>query len=272
MNDREFEKIAASSRRAVILSALGAVIVIGSLAYSAYKLIDMEKAVAKKQRQIAVLDVEVKEREARIASLTNTLEGLRNTQDDLLDFLAKVTDESQVSILDPAVDWNAVKSDIEKLPPGRRKQAILTAILLAWKEIPFTMGKQSVGKGFDSPRFIEYVLSRNGVRINKKPDERMSDALMRTFKKVEKPRPGDLVFYRGQVGSFGFIYLSDGGPSGSGVGIGTLQAIAPLQIISLNNINTPYFPQIGYFRVVYPDETQQAQQSAPADARSRSRR
>lgn len=266
MRQQELDKLAVSSRRAAILSILGAVIVIASLAYSAFKLADVEMVVTQKQREVATIDAELKKREAVITTLTRDIESLRNTQDGLLDFLAKVTDESQVSILDRDVDWRALKTDIDKLPSGKRKQALLTAILLAWKDIPFTMGKQSVSKGFDSPRFIEYVLSKNGVKIRKESDERMSDALMRSFKKVEKPRPGDLVFYKGQVGSFGFMYLSDGTPSSAGIGIGTLQAAAPLQIISLNNINTPYFPLIGYFRVVYPDETEQAQPSAPGDA------
>jgi len=241
MRRQEIEKLTVSSRRAAILSILGVAIVLGSLTYSAFKLAELERAVVQKQKEIA--------------TLTDDIEGLRNTQNGLLDFLAKVTDEAQVSILDRDVDWGAVKADIEKLPSGKRKQAILTAILLAWKDVPFAMGSQSVSQGFDSPRFIEYVLSRNGVKISKASNERMSDALMRTFKRVEKPRPGDLVFYTGQVGSFGFMYVSDGKPGSAGVGIGTLQGIAPLQIISLNNINTPYFPLIGYFRVVYPDET-----------------
>lgn len=251
MRQDEIEKIAASSRRAAILSILGAIIVLGSLLYSGLKLTEVEKIVVEKQQEVA--------------TLTRDIESLRNTQDGLLDFLAKVTDESKVSILDRDVEWNVVKADLEKLPSGKRKQTLLTAILLAWKDIPFAMGKQSVSRGFDSPRFIEYVLSRNGIKVSKRNDERLSDALMRSFKKVEKPMPGDLVFYKGQVGSFGFIYLSDGRPSSTGVGVGTLQAAAPLQIISLNNINTP-FPLIGYFRVVYPDENEQAQQSAPRDA------
>ena len=164
-----------------------------------------------------------------------------NTQDGLLDFLASVTDESQVSILDRDVDWGAVKADLDKLPSGKRKQTLLTAILLAWKNIPFTMGSQSVSQGFDSPRFIEFVLSKNGVKIDKRDDERMSDALMRSFSKVEKPMPGDLVFYKGQVGSFGFIYLSDGKPSSAGVGIGTLQAAAPLQNCQFGQYQDPIF-------------------------------
>ena len=179
-------------------------------------------------------------------------------------FLNKVADDSQVSILDKDVDWSFVKTAIDELPNGARKQAVLTAILLAWKEVPFSMGKQSMTKGFDSPRFIEYVLSKNGVKVTKAPNERMSDALMRSFEKVAKPIPGDLVFYHGQVGSFGFIYLGEGGPSSAGIGIGTLQQIAPLQIISLDNINTPYFPLIGYFRVSYPNENPEVQPDSQA--------
>lgn len=249
MRQAELDKIAASSRRAAILSILGAIIILGSLSYSAFKLSEVERTVVEKQHEVA--------------ALSQDIESLRKTQNGLLDFLASVTDNSKISILDRDVDWGVVKTDLEKLPSGRRKQALLTAILLAWKDIPFTMGPQSVSQGFDSPRFIEFVLSRSGVRINKRNDERMSDALMRSFKKADKPRPGDLVFYKGQEGSFGLIYLSDGKPSSAGVGIGTLQAAAPLQIISLNNINTPYFPLIGYFRVVYPDETDLAQPTAP---------
>lgn len=254
MSNQEFERLAASSRRAAGLSLLGGLIVVASLGYSAYKLAAMERAIAQKQIEIAELDGQLKRRESTIAALNSDIQNLRSTQESLLDFLAKVTDETQVSILDRDVDWTFVKADLQKLPGGKRKQAILAAILLAWKEIPFAMGKKSVGKGFDSPRFIEYVLATNGLKINQRTGERLSDALMRTFERVETPQPGDLVFYRGQVGSFGFIYLSEGGPSRSGVGIGTLQAIAPLQIISLSNVNTPHFPLIGFFRVVYPDE------------------
>lgn len=266
MRQAELDNIAVSSRRAAILSILGAIIILGSLSYSAFKLSEVERTVFEKQQEVAALDAELKKRGTEIATLSRDVDSLQNTQDGLLDFLARVTDNSKVSILDRDVDWGVVKTDLEKLPSGNRKQALLTAILLAWKDIPFTMGKQSVSQGFDSPRFIEFVLSKNGIKIDKRNDERMSDALMRSFRKVDQPRPGDLVFYEGQVGSFGFIYLSDGKPSSAGVGIGTLQAAAPLQIISLNNINTSYFPLIGYFRVVYPDETALAQQTLKGSA------
>lgn len=265
MNDQEIEMIATSSRRAAVVSISGVIIMLISLIYSYFKLDSTEKTINEKQKEIATLDSKLNSQAITVSTLTRNVDRLRNTQNSLLDFLAKVTDESQVSILDRDVDWSIVKSNIEELPDGKRKQAIFTAILLAWKDIPFTMGKQSLSKGFDSPRFIEYVLSKNGVHVKPKPNERMSDALMRSFEKVEKPLPGDLVFYRGQVGSFGFIYLADGKPSSAGIGIGTLQAISPLQIISLDNINTPHFPLIGFFRIRYPDEMVPPQSQAFGD-------
>ncbi len=254
MNPGELEKLAVASRKATILSSLGALIILSSLAYSAYKIVKVESVVKQKQIELLTVDDKLKKQEVLVNTLNQDIKNLQNTQNGLLDFIAQVTYESQLSIFDRDVDWRSVKADIDKLPSGNRKQSILTAILLAWKEIPFKMGKHSVN-GFDSPRFIEYVLSKNGIKVVKEPNERMSDALMRSFKKVEKPEPGDLVFYKGQVGSFGLIYISNGQPSSAGVGIGTLQASDPLQIINLDNINTPIFPLIGYFHVVYPDET-----------------
>lgn len=265
MNDKEMERLAKSSRRTAVISMFGVIVVLLSLAYSSFKIASTERMVQEKQQELGGLDLELRTQAATIDALNRDVESLRNTQYGLLDFLSKVTDDSQVSILDRDVDWGLVKSAIDGLPNGARKRTVLTAILLAWKEIPFAMGKQSMTKGFDSPRFIEYVLSKNGIKVTQEPNERMSAALMRSFEKVTKPRPGDLVFYRGQVGSFGFIYVSDGKPSSAGIGIGTLQQAAPLQVISLDNVNTPYFPLIGYFRVRYPDEISEAQPIIPSN-------
>jgi len=243
-----------SSLWAVGLSVTSAVIVLSSLLYSGFKLHECEKTIREKQSQLALLNAELRDREASAAKLNCSVQDLRDTQDSLLDFLAKVTDESQLGIVGRDVDWFSVKSALDKLPQGKRKQTMLSAILLAWKDIPFAMGKQSVRLGFDSPRFLAFVLSRNGVYVDNKENERMSETLMRIFKKVDKPEPGDLVFYKGQVGSFGFFYLADGNQASSGIGIGTLQSSDPLQVINLDNINTTDYPLRGYFHVRYPDE------------------
>ena len=254
------EKLKKSSRRSAWLTIYGAVIIFGSLTYSYINLSSLEKEMIKKSlelinienstenlRQVAEsYSFQLKETEIKLASL-------QSTQNSILDFLVSVTSESKIHILDSSVDWLESKRQLELLPAGDRKNALLNAILLAWKDIPFEMGKEGV-HGFDSPRFLHFVLQSVGVEVERKPRQRMSDALMQSFQKVEKPQPGDLVFFKGQLGSFGFILLSVGDKDSEHVGIGTLQKVAPLQIISMGNINTPYFPLRGYYRVIYPDE------------------
>lgn len=200
------------------------------------------------------LDQQSKKLKAKIDTLETKANELRATQEDILDFLAKVTSEEQIRLFDPDVDWNRTKKRILDLPPGKRKQAILAAILLAWKEIPFELNQESLSLGFDSPRFIRFVLSQVGLEIADTPGIPLSVNMMQIFEQVENPLPGDLIFYRGQVGNFAFIYLSEGSSNGKGVGIGTLQRIFPLLIMDTVNVNTQFFPFIGYFRVRYPDE------------------
>lgn len=248
------EHIGKSSNRIAWISILGFFIIISSILYAAFSLYRLESTVEEKKAEIATLNAEVEQKKQIILDLNNRIENLFITQEDLLDFLAVVTSEEQIHLLDSSVNWNEVKKEIINFPAGKRKQAFLIAILLAWKQIPFELGQESLGGGFDSPRFLRYVLSKVGLVINDEPGIRLSATLMNSFEQVDKPQPGDLVFYRGQIGSFGFMYISAGGELGPPVGIGTLQRIAPLQIISLENINTLFFPLIGYFRVEYPDE------------------
>lgn len=254
---------------------VGAILLIGSVAYSVTRLSPLEQQIAAKEatvRELALMHQRgkeeidqlqaknaqlaraIQESESTLKSLREQVGALRATQSELLDFLARVADSRQISILDPDINWAYVKSEILNLPNGKRKQAVLTAILIAWKEVPFSMGGQSVKAGFDSPRFLRYVLASTGLDIKDRHGEPLSATMMKSFQTVPKPRPGDLVFYKGQVGSFGLMYLSDGGPSGNPVGVGTLQAAAPLQILGLKKIRTDNFPMIGFFRVVYPDE------------------
>lgn len=254
MSDEELAVLGRRSRQAATISAAGAAIIILSLLYSAWRLAKVEQEVTEKRTTIALLDTQLRQQKSVVAELETKVSALRSTQDGILGFLANVADDSQVRLLDDDVQWSKVRAGIDSTRPGHRKQALLTAILLAWKDIPFAMSTSSIRQGIDSPRFIQYVLNKNGVAIDVRPGERASDALMRTFHKVDKPLPGDLVFYKGQVGSFGFIYLADGPEGSQGIGVGTLQASAPLQIISLDNINTPHYPLIGYYRVNYPGE------------------
>lgn len=256
----DFNRIKKSSRRSAWLTIYGALIVMGSLIYSYINLSSLETEIECKKSEIVSLELKAsglatiaKAAESQLKVLKNEVTDLQKTQNSVLDFLVSVTDNSKIHILDPTVDWESTKEQINSLPPGDRKNALLNAILLAWKDIPFEMGKQGV-HGFDSPRFLNYLLQSVGINIEKKSGQRMSDALMSSFVKTKDPKVGDLVFFKGQVGSFGFILLSVGNTDAEHVGIGTLQKSAPLQIIRINNINTPYFPLKGYYRVKYPDE------------------
>jgi cell wall-associated NlpC family hydrolase len=276
-----FAELKSSSRVSLAMIVVAAVVLIGTVVYSATRLSPLERELKEKTTKIGQLRLEVaaeisqKDRlstEAKslkdelsilgnelgslrtsVEKLTNQVNELKATQGDLFEFLSQVTEKNQLSLIDSAVDWKATQNELMNLPRGKRKQALLTAILLAWKEIPFSMGQQSVNRGFDSPRFIRYVLQKNGVTIPDRPNERLSDTLMKSCRKVDKPWPGDLIFYRGAVGSFGLMCLS-ADDQGGGSGIGTLETSAPLQVISLKNVNTGAFPLIGYFRVKYPDE------------------
>jgi hypothetical protein len=256
----ELIQVKKSSRRSAWLTIYGALVVISSLVYSYINLSSLEADIDYKKNELETLKIETnvlaskaKAVEGQLAILKDEITDLQNTQDSVLDFLVAVTDGSQVHILDSAVDWDITKSRLTLLPSGDRKSALLNAILLAWKDIPFEMGKQGV-YGFDSPRFLNYVLQSVGIKIEKKSSQRMSDALMDSFIQTTDPKPGDLVFFKGQTGSFGFILLTIGDADDEHVGVGTLQKSAPLQIISMGNINSPYFPLKGYYRVKYPDE------------------
>ena len=276
------DRIKKASIRAAFLTIAGFLIVVASLFYSYTNLAKLEKTIEDKKITLNRQKEEIKELnnkadkfKTQIKTYVNEVEKykknaekfkfqaneikdkiheLDSTQQSLLDFLVSVTDKTNVSILGTDVDWEEVKRQLNNLPAGKRKNAILNAILLAWKDIPFSMGKEGLRSGFDSPRFLRYVLKTVGLEVRTKRGEPLSFTLMNRFKKIDDPKPGDLVFFKGQVGNFGFILCSVGESDSKHVGIGTLQKIAPLQIISMGNINTPYFPLRGYYRVVYPDE------------------
>jgi hypothetical protein len=126
---------------------------------------------------------------------------------------------------------------------------------LAWKDLPFSLENHSLASGLDSPHFINVVLKNVGVKVQQNPNERLSDAMMRQFQKVDSPMPGDLIFYKGNVGSFVMMYIAPGAASGNGIAVGTLQTGEEVQIVDTIHINTPVYPFIGYFRVPYSEST-----------------
>jgi hypothetical protein len=188
-------------------------------------------------------------------SLETRTKELSRTQEDLLDFLGGVASQEAIRLLDSGVDWPKTKAEIIAMPAGPRKSALLSAILLAWKAVPFSLSNKGLTQGLDSPHFINLILQRYGVVVKQRPGQRLSDAMMGEFQRVDQPLPGDLIFYRGNVGSFVVMYIGPGRSEGKGVAVGTLQTGEELRVLDTADINTPVYPFIGYFRVPYPQPT-----------------
>jgi hypothetical protein len=224
---------------------LGFLLVAGALTYAAFQLRGLERDRQRLENQVARLTDSLRAIEARTRSLVQT-------QESVLDFLGSVTTGDRIRLVDRAVDWNRTKREIMAMPTGPRKSAVLAAILLAWKELPFSLDNRGLSHGLDSPHFIKVVLERVGVAVTQRPDERLSDAMMRQFQRVDSALPGDLIFYRGNLGSFVVMYVAPGMPGGKGVAVGTLQTGEEVQVLDTQHINTPVYPLIGVFRVPYP--------------------
>lgn len=179
------------------------------------------------------------------------LQRLAASQDATLQFLSDVTAAENIRLVDQSVDWGTTKAKVIGMEPGVRKTAVLGAILLAWKQLPFSTNNRTLASGLDSPHFINVVLRAVGAEVRAKPGQRLSDAMMTTFQRVEHPLPGDLVFYKGNVGSFVVMYIAPGAPTGKGVAVGTLQTGEEVQVLDTANLNTAVYPLIGVFRVPY---------------------
>ena len=265
--ERDLEKLRIASRRAGYLAIVGVGIVVTSLVYSFFQLSVLERNISEKtselielnlekdrqERQLQDVQAEVENSQKEAAQLRKKVEDLSSTQQSLLDFLTSVTDPGRIHILSESVPWEEVKRQIGDIRGGKRKNAILHGLLLAWKDIPFSLGGKSTLE-FDSPGFLAYVLNSVGINIVPQENTFLSVTLMNQFEKTDHPKPGDLVFFRGAVGNFGFILAAVGTSFSEHVGIGTLETVNPLQVLSLNEINVRHFPLRGYYRVRYPDE------------------
>jgi len=68
MIDRELEKIAASSRRAAVLSVIGATVIIASLAYSAYQLRQLSLEVQARTAELNALQTDIGQAKRELAA------------------------------------------------------------------------------------------------------------------------------------------------------------------------------------------------------------
>lgn len=254
MEEEELRKIEKSSRRSGLLSLVGILTFIGSLIYASISLNNANNKLSQVEKELKKKELQLDSLNNYFRKLSQNVDGLKNDEKKLADFLIQLlrtTEENSTRGND--IDWNKVAQSIIDLPSGKRKTAVLIALLMTWKEIPFDLGTSNPSMGFDSPSFLIYVLNQVGINVDKKPKEFLSVAIMNKFQKIDKPLPGDLIFYKGQTGNFGLMYLCGGDEEGQGVAIGTLQSISPLAIYETKYINRPFFPFIGFYRVNYED-------------------
>jgi hypothetical protein len=254
MND--LDNLEKSSRRSAIISLIGILIFITSLLFASYNLFNSNKELKEIKIELRRSADSLNKQKKAVAELQNRIAGLKLDESQLNQYLIGLMESTQAnqgnSFADGgSVNWANIQKTIIDLPSGKRKLALTIALLTTWKQIPFELGKNTPKSSFDSPGYIQYVLKQTGVNISRNKAEPLSVTIMKRYKKVDDPLPGDLIFYKGQIGSFGFFYLGPGTPKGQGIAIGTLQAAFPLGIYDTINVNTEYFPFIGYYRVEY---------------------
>ncbi|WP_420322556.1 NlpC/P60 family protein [Flagellimonas sp.] len=277
MDKKQAEKIKLSSRISGFLIIAGLLIFLLALAFGGNKLHEINKELDQKKETLEITNSKLNELTSRLSSTrenldlaelkTDSLElyfdnmllkvdSLKNDERTLTQFLINLIKTSQENVQADAdnIDWEILEENLNNMPSGKRKSAIFISLLMTWKEVPFDLGKKNPSVGFDSPRFLAYVLNQVGIKVQRKPNEPLSVTLMNKFDKVDTPKIGDLIFYKGQIGNFGLIYL---GPnkddSSQGIGIGTLQSISPLSIYDTKNLNIEFYPLRGFYRVNYED-------------------
>jgi cell wall-associated NlpC family hydrolase len=232
--------------RSIAVTFLSMLAVIVLITFTTIKLRNIDREIVQKQSVVDSLDITK-------ANLTQNIVGLKNDEKKLTLFVINLLSSSSQNNnqYGAGINWEIVTDRIINLPSGKRKTAVMIALLMTWKEIPFQLGQNSMRSGFDSPSFLIYVLKEVGINVKNAQGELNSVNLMNSFEKVEKPQPGDLMFYKGQVGNFGFIYICEGDKSGKGIGIGTVQAAHPLALYETKYVREEYFPFIGYYKVNY---------------------
>jgi cell wall-associated NlpC family hydrolase len=248
------------AKLSISLISFGTIFVLGLFFYAAHYISELKTEISNLnvtrkdlQNKLDELQNEIKQKNIDKEDIDKKINNLNNTQKSIFDFLTSITNANKIKFIDSDIDWEKVQEHLIYMKSGKRKEAIFGAIIMSSVGIRFKLGEKSPQKGFDSSTFIEYVLSQVGVKINRQANKRPSESIMGQFIKVSDPQPGDLLFFKGEIGNFGLFYLAPGSSSGHGIAIGALGSENPCVIADTQSIN-PDFPFIGYFRVIYPDE------------------
>jgi hypothetical protein len=248
------ERLGRASQRSAIVSLLAFLLIGFSLLYSSRQLMRLQDALDKTRGDLTHARRELERLKTETKILDSKVKQLKGTQASILDFLGSVASGEQVKLVDvDHADWQRTENELISLPAGQRKKAVFGAVLLAWKDIPFKVGGRALGTGLDSTSFMRLVLTKVGVQVPDVPGLRPSAVMMKRFVRVTVPKPGDLMFYRGDTGNFVVMYLARGAGRSRGICLGTLETANPLGIIDSVEINEPDYAFLGYYAVPYRD-------------------
>jgi cell division protein FtsL len=248
-----FEEIAQRSRRWGWLSLLGALLVFLSMGYSYFTIHKLDQEVMLKNAEISDLEEQIQKKKSDIEELNAIIPKLIEKRNSAAALLLQILDIERQVIVGRSVNWERFREQFLLLPNGQRQEAVLMAILLAWKDIPFNIEGKRLLEGFSSSSFIRYVLHHVGINIRENRGEYLSEAFMRSFEKTQSTEPGDIVCYKGDIGNFCLLIISTDAEGKALAGIGTLETANPLGIYAMSSINVRKYPLVGYFKVPYKD-------------------
>jgi len=266
LTDEEFfRRTQRNSRLGGALHFSGLLFLLGTLVYSYLSLTNLETSIQEKTGKLAALEeqlefarADIRAKTGKLAVLEEQLEIARSetldveaTQREILEFLGKVLDGEPIRIFDAQVDWEGVQQQLGELRAGPAKSAIMNAILLSWKDIQFDLGGDALESGFDSSTFLLKVLRSVGVVIEVPEGVLPSTAIKQASCLVENAQPGDIAFFKGDIGSFGLLIAATSGSIGDVVGIGHLSTEYPLRITGVHNNPKTIYGFEGYYRPPY---------------------
>ncbi len=255
-----FEDIAQRSHRWGWLSLFGALLVFLSMGYSYFTIHKLDQEVILRnveidrlRKEISDLEEQIQKKKGDIEELNAIIPKLVEKRNSAAALLLQILDIERQVIVDRSVNWGLFRKQFLSLPNGQRQEAILMAILLAWKDIPFSITGRRLLEGFSSSSFIQYVLHHVSINIRENRGEYLSEAFMRSFERTQSTEPGDIVCYRGAIGNFCLLVISTDSEGKALAGIGTLETAHPLGIYAMSSINVNNYPLVGYFKVPYKD-------------------
>lgn len=216
--------------------------------------IDAQNQVAAATRQLEDLEAESEKLQLKVAE-TNAL-----FNEVAAPILGQLLNSKNVNIVDPDISFDDITADFLKLPPGRCKSAVLTALLMSWKDVPFRKNGTNPTEGLGSAEFLMFVLEKVGIKVQLKPGMRPSESLISALTKVASPQVCDIAMYEGSEGNYGGLIVSLGAHSNGPIVVGTYNAGLRLQVRSINKGSKPL---LGYFRPPYDDLDLPAAPPAP---------